>query len=68
VLNPVELVRGAHRLEDDVKHRPDVSGPGANAKVDRLEIRWLSGIRQTLTNLHIDRRIVVREEASPASR
>ena len=40
-------------------------GLGAHARVDSLEIRWPSGLRESLTNLPVD--IFVRIEEGSAS-
>jgi hypothetical protein len=37
-------------------------GLGDRMRVDRLEIRWPSGIRQTIENLAVDQVVTVREE------
>jgi hypothetical protein len=43
-------------------------GLGLNTKVDELEIRWPSGLRQTLRDLPANQRISVREGAALSPR
>jgi hypothetical protein len=43
-------------------------GLGAAAKVERVTLRWPSGIEQSLTDVPVDREILVREGAGIVNR
>jgi hypothetical protein len=40
-------------------------GLGGHGKIDRLEVRWPDGSRQTLDDVRADRRISIRQQATP---
>ena len=40
-------------------------GLGPHARIDRLEVRWPDGSRQTMTDVPADRRLVIRHRVAP---